>query len=122
MLTSQINYLKRLGFEIKKEKFFFQLQLHPWRHDIFNANDIVEEIVRLDGYEKIPYENIDRNNFTKENIPLAKNIEIDLREKLANLGLDEIKSFTFISPKKIIPKSDYNEDLSLVNPISSELA
>ena len=57
-----------------------------------------------------------------ENFPVTKNIEIDLREKLANLGLNEIKSFTFISPKKIIPNSDYNEDLRLINPISNELS
>ena len=85
-LISQINYLEKLGFEIKKEKSFFSITAPSWRHDIFNKNDIVEEIARLDGYDKIPYENLKDNNFIpKENIPVSKNIEIDLRERLANL-------------------------------------
>ena len=67
--------------------------------------------------------NLTENNFLcNENISLSKNIEIDLRERLANLGLDEIKSFTFISPKKIIPESDFNDDLQIINPISNELS
>ena len=57
---------------------------------------------------------------SNENIPVSKNIEIDLRERLANLGLNEIKSFTFISPKKIIPESDFNDNLQIINPISNE--
>ena len=98
----QINYLEKLGFEINKQKSFFSITAPSWRHDIFDKNDIIEEIARLDGYDKIPFENLKENNFlSEENIPLSKNIEIDLREKLANLGLNEIKSFTFISPKKL---------------------
>ena len=119
----QFNYLARLGFDVRKEKSFFSITAPSWRHDIFHANDIVEEIARLDGYDKIPYETLqDKNFMPNENIPVSKNVEIDLREKLANLGLNEIKSFTFISPKKIIPNSDYNEDLRLINPISNELS
>ena len=45
-----------------------------------------------------------------------------LEKCIANLGLDEIKSFTFISPKKIIPESDFNDDLQIINPISNELS
>ncbi len=120
---SQINYLQRLGFETKKENKCFSVIAPSWRHDIFDSNDIVEEIVRLDGYDKIPYEFlIDNSPLPKENIPLSNNIEIDLREKLANLGLAEIKSFTFIAEKKIIPETDFKEELRIVNPISNELS
>ena len=119
----QIKYLESLGFKIKKEKSGLSLTAPSWRHDIFNENDIVEEIARMDGYDKIPYENfLDNNHLVYENMPFSKNIESDLRDKLANLGLDEIKSYTFISPKKIIPESDYNEQLRLSNPISNELS
>ncbi|MBF96421.1 MAG: phenylalanine--tRNA ligase subunit beta [Pelagibacterales bacterium] len=119
----QINYLKRLGFEIKRENSKYLLGVPSWRHDIFNANDIVEEIVRLDGYDKIPYKKVSGEiNLSKNCIPLSTNIEIDIKNKLANLGLNEIKSYTFISPKKIIPFSDYKEELKIKNPISKELS
>ena len=88
-----------------------------------NKNDIVEEILRLDGYDRIPIANI-VNDFTSSKIfiPSSFDIEIDIKEKLANLGLNEIKSFTFISQKKIIPVSDFQEQLKIVNPISKEFS
>ena len=58
----------------------------------------------------------------KNFIPSSFDIEIDIKEKLANLGLNEIKSFTFISQKKIIPVSDFKEQLKIVNPISKEFS
>ncbi len=119
----QINYLERLGFAIRRENSKFLITAPSWRHDIFHANDIVEEIVRLDGYEKIPYENILSDiNISKDCIPLSSNAEIDVKVKLASLGLNEIKSFTFISPQKIIPLADYNDELRIINPISNELS
>ena len=87
-------------------------------------NDIVEEILRLDGYDRIPIANIVNDFTTSKNfIPASFDIEIDIKEKLANLGLNEIKSYTFISQKgKIIPVSDFNEQLKIVNPISKDFS
>ena len=61
----QIHYLEKLGFEINK-KIFFSITAPSWRHDIFDKNDIIEEIARLDGYDKIPFENLIENNFLPE--------------------------------------------------------
>ena len=41
----QINYLEKLGFEINKEKSFFSIIAPSWRHDIFDTNDIIEEMI-----------------------------------------------------------------------------
>ena len=119
----QADYLKRLGFKIKGENTNLLVTAPSWRNDIVHKNDIVEEILRLDGYDRIPFANI-VNDFTpsKNFIPSSFDIEIDIKEKLANLGLNEIKSFTFISQKKIIPVSDFKEQLKIVNPISKELS
>ena len=43
--------LKKLGFEIEKNKLTYKLQVPPWRHDIENEADIIEEIVRIYGYD-----------------------------------------------------------------------
>ena len=53
---------------------------------------------------------------------MANDLEIDLRNKIANLGLEEIKSFTFIYQKKIIHESDYMDVLEIVNPLSKDLS
>ena len=119
----QIKYLQKLGFAIKNEKSFITVSPPSWRHDINNENDLIEEIVRLHGYDKIPNKHISNyNSFLKETIPSSFSLELDLRNKAANLGLNELKTFTFISPKKIIPNNDLKKELTLVNPISNELS
>ena len=120
----QMNYLERLGFDIqKKEELLFLVKAPSWRHDICNAHDLVEEILRLDGYEKIPNVNIlSDTKVSKDFFSKSYNAEIDIRFKLSSIGLNEIKSFTFLSPQKIIPISEYNNALKIVNPISNELS
>ena len=108
----QINYLERLGFNVKKEEFLLLVTAPSWRHDITNENDLVEEILRLDGYDKIPNVNISKDiKLSKNFFPISCNAEIDLRYKLSSMGLNEIKSFTFLSPQKIIPSSELNNAL-----------
>ena len=45
--------LKHLGFEIKSGKNNLKLKVPSWRPDITQPIDIVEELVRINGYEKI---------------------------------------------------------------------
>jgi phenylalanyl-tRNA synthetase beta chain len=49
------SYLSRLGFEIKAESEGILTAVPPsWRPDILREDDLVEEIGRVHGYEKIP--------------------------------------------------------------------
>ena len=45
--------LEDLGFKIKKDKKNLKLTIPSWRPDISQEVDIVEELVRISGYEKI---------------------------------------------------------------------
>ena len=45
--------LEKLGFKLKKEKNSLKLSVPSWRPDIVQEIDIVEELVRISGYEKI---------------------------------------------------------------------
>ena len=48
-----LKILGDLGFKCKKEKKYLRLTVPPWRPDISQAIDIVEELVRISGYDKI---------------------------------------------------------------------
>ena len=48
-----IKILKDLGFEISKKKLELELKIPSWRPDITQPIDIVEEIVRIKGYNNI---------------------------------------------------------------------
>ena len=45
--------LDDLGFEFKKNKGYLILSIPSWRPDISQEVDVVEELVRISGYEKI---------------------------------------------------------------------
>ena len=48
-----LNILEDLGFQYKKEKKYFKLTVPSWRPDISQGIDIVEELVRISGFDKI---------------------------------------------------------------------
>ena len=43
----------------------YKLSIPSWRHDIENEADIIEEIIRIYGYDKIPSRSIYVNNKQK---------------------------------------------------------
>ena len=47
-----IKILEDLGFKLKRKKIF-KLTIPSWRPDISQEVDIVEELVRISGYDKI---------------------------------------------------------------------
>ena len=52
-IREMIKILDDLGFKIKKEKKNFKLNIPSWRPDISQQIDIIEELVRISGYDKI---------------------------------------------------------------------
>ena len=51
--NEMVKILENLGFRLKKQKNYLKLTIPSWRPDISQAVDIVEELVRISGYEKI---------------------------------------------------------------------
>ncbi len=118
----QIKILNSLSFDLKNcSENNCQVTPPSWRHDILNNNDIIEEIARLNGYENIPYKNIKSELGIEKKISNINNLRINYREVLANLGLYEVVTYTFISDQKYYPKKGLKDELILANPISSEL-
>jgi len=109
-----VKILKSLGFEVGDN---FQVKVPTWRRDITESYDLIEEIGRIYGYEKIvPV-------FPKlALIPAQRNEEIIWQERAKNIlkafGFFEVYNYSFIS-KKI---GDYldNNLAELENPFSEE--
>ena len=49
----QIINLKKLGFKIEDKKHKLNVFIPTWRHDINEEVDIVEEQLRINGYDKL---------------------------------------------------------------------
>ena len=112
--------LLSLGFLIKDLGESLHLTVPSWRLDIKAKEDIVEEIARIDGYDKITALPLDIPN--SSNILNAKQRMLyRVRRFPASLGLNETVSWSFMNSSKAAYFSELQTELYLKNPISSEL-
>jgi phenylalanyl-tRNA synthetase beta chain len=93
-----------------------------WRGDVQGEADLVEEIVRIHGYERIPAVPLPRDTA----LPLpalnpSQRRARDARRAMAGLGLTEAVTFSFMSSGHAALFGAGNAALRLANPISAEL-
>ena len=115
-----INILEKLGFKLKKEKKFFKLSVPSWRPDIVQEIDIVEELVRISGYEKIKIENPIKERSKNTLNPTQKLFHF-LQRAVASKGYLETITWSFTDSKYNDHFKEANKEIKIVNPISSEL-
>ena len=95
-----------------------------FRNDLTCMNDIAEEIIRIYGYNDIKSSKITAENTAGGRTP-KQQFKVDLSDALCGMGLDEIHTFSFISPKyydKIRLPEDENVRRSIVisNPLGED--
>ena len=115
-----IEILEKLGFKLKKEKKFFKLSVPSWRPDIVQEIDIVEELVRISGYEKIKIENPIKERSKNTLNPTQKLFHF-LQRAVASKGYLETITWSFTDSKYNDHFKEDNKEIKIVNPISSEL-
>lgn len=112
--------LAKLHFKLSSNQDGWQVMPPYWRQDIEIQEDLIEEIARLYGYEKIPAKSlpgtlpapIDQTFFTRIH---------DLKQSLVEIGLSEIQTYSF-SSSQVLKNLDYDLSklIKIANPISSE--
>ncbi len=100
--------LEHLSFKVSEKENLFEVEVPSFRQDIKQEVDLIEEIVRLYGYEKIP---------TK--IPLAKIVPFseNKKEKIASLLRETLISFGLT---EIITSNFSAEGIKILNPLTAE--
>jgi len=117
------SYLKALGMEIKEPRAdTLEVTPPPYRHDLKDDIDLIEEIIRLHGYDKIPS---DLPLVSLKGLPLSS--EICLREKikeiLCGLGFCEAINYAFMDPSnldrlRLSKGHPLRNAIALVNPLT----
>ena len=92
-----------------------------WREDVTTPECLVEEVLRIHGYDAVPYAPFVRQTtLTQRAISASQKRDCLVRRRLAIAGLDEVITWSFIDSRiKTIFKLD--EGLRLQNPISAYL-
>jgi phenylalanyl-tRNA synthetase beta chain len=115
-----IKILENLGFEIKKEKKLLILRVPSWRPDIEQEIDIIEELVRIYGYDKIQIIKPEKN---REKLTLNNKQRLFhfLQRSIASKGFLETITWSFTNSKVNQLFLEGAKEVSIVNPISSDL-
>ncbi|HEX5452866.1 MAG TPA: phenylalanine--tRNA ligase subunit beta [Stellaceae bacterium] len=93
-----------------------------WRGDIEGEADLVEEVLRVKGYDAIPAVPLPRETTVSRPAIDARRRRVELsRRTLTERGLTEAVTFSFISSKATALFGGARPELVLVNPISADL-
>ena len=115
-----IRILSDLGFEIKKNKKILLAKIPSWRPDIEQEIDIVEELVRIKGYDKIKL--IEPEKFRgKSTLNHKQKLFHFLQRSIASKGYFETVTWSFTDSKINELFVDKKKEIEIINPISSDL-
>ncbi len=96
------------------------ITIPSWRYDVSIKEDIVEEIVRIYGYDNIPETILPFVN-TSRIIPSDQRRLSDIKRLLASSGYTEVITWSFMDSQKAKYFAPLKDELTLQNPISSDL-
>lgn len=125
--TRQQAILSALGFEVTEAGKVWNIKPPTWRSDVEGAADIVEEILRIEGYDNIPAEIVRAAADEKLEplSPLARRATL-ARRILAARGLSETITWSFLDEASAdlfgVNRQQNKAALTLTNPISIDLA
>jgi phenylalanyl-tRNA synthetase beta chain len=111
--------LAALGFTVDAGETW-TIGIPSWRRDIQGTADIVEEVVRIEGLDKVPSVPLPRaDGVAKPTATPLQLIERRARRAAAARGLTEAINWSFISEAEAAPFG--GGDWTLANPISEDM-
>ncbi len=109
--------LEALGFIVGDD---WQITVPTWRRDVAGWQDLVEEVIRIEGLDKIPSTPLPRKpGVAKPTASPGQLAERKARRAAAARGMNEVVNWSFISEKEAAPFG--GGTWSLANPISEDL-
>jgi len=115
-----IKILEKLGFNVSKNKKILKLVVPSWRPDITQSIDIVEEIVRIKGYEHINTSEPVKTRL-KPTLNYYQKLFHFLQRSVASKGYLETVTWSFTDSKINQLFKENDQEIPIVNPMSSDL-
>jgi phenylalanyl-tRNA synthetase beta chain len=114
-------FLKRLGFVTEKNAEGWLVKVPLRRSDIILEVDLIEEVMRLYGYDKLP----SRSTIAMLCMNPRSETKLDmitLRRTLCDLGYHEVITYSFIDKELQNLFDPHNQPKELINPITSDMS
>src|ERR1700687_545076 len=115
--------LTRLGFLVAGSGPVVKVAVPSWRTDVHGKADIVEEIVRIVGVDKVPETPLERGDAPGETILTPIHVRTRRAKRaLAARGLVEAVTWSFIARPSAELFGGGQPELALANPIAADLS
>ncbi len=116
--------LGSLGFDCKQAGSEVWVTAPYWRSDIHQAVDLVEEVARIIGYDKIPTTMLSEP-LPRQNPEPLLSLKQEIRSSLTGYGFQEVITYSLTSLEmlnRLLPESHSLEPvpLRMVNPMTAE--
>jgi len=112
--------LGSLGFKCKKSKSSIKVEVPSWRPDVNLDEDLIEELIRIKGFKHIELIEPERNR-SQDTLNFKQKLFHLSQRSLASKGYMEIVTWSFSDSKVDKQFSKGEKEISLYNPISSDL-
>jgi phenylalanyl-tRNA synthetase beta chain len=122
-LTEVRRVLGHLGFFVAGQGERVKAAVPSWRPDIDGKADIVEEVVRIIGVDRVPSAPLDRGEAPRK--PVLTTAQVRTRKAkraLAARGLTEAVTWSFIAKAHAQLFGGGTPELALANPIAADLS
>jgi phenylalanyl-tRNA synthetase beta chain len=117
-----VDIFTRLGLTVESEDDDkWQVRVPSWRFDIAIPADLVEEVARIYGYNKLPTSTLSAQLAIRpaQEKHLSRST---LKSVLINRGFNEVITYSFVDPKLMRILDPEGRFVDIVNPISSDMA
>ncbi|MCG8691873.1 MAG: phenylalanine--tRNA ligase subunit beta [Minwuiales bacterium] len=117
-----VRILGELGFEANANGGDYRVSVPPWRNDVDAEADLIEDISRIYGFDKLPTETLPRLDAVARPTltPIQKRVRT-ARRALAGRGMVEAVTWSFLPREQARLFGGGDDQLVLANPISSDL-
>ena len=112
--------LSTLGCSLKMGKKNIKVLPPSWRPDLKEDIDLIEELARIKGYDKIPIINPEKENI-KDTLNYKQKLFHFSQRSVASKGFTEAVTWSFTDSRIDTLFSELKTEIKLSNPISSDL-
>jgi phenylalanyl-tRNA synthetase beta chain len=112
---------ERLGMDVNRDGAAWQVRCPPWRFDVSIEEDLIEEVARVHGFDRIP----EADARVRESMPAQSETLVAVEaaaDLLVQRGYHEAITYSFVDPALQEMFCPGEPALELANPIAADLA
>jgi phenylalanyl-tRNA synthetase beta chain len=120
-LETAASILTGLGLPTQRRGDDLDVEVPSFRRDITQEDDLVEEVIRVWGYDRIP-STLPGGAFSLVRLPATRRQDRVVRVALVGAGLAEAVTYSFSDPRRValLRSPDDKPPIELLNPMSEE--